>query len=414
MPFAYRTQPWKSLFLAYFLTSVLLVRFPLWLIRSALPPLRPHPSWGFTRSLTLHVLKALGIELPLAVGYPAAPPPPEGAKAREVGCVWVEALEEGAVQGEVGEMAQVNGVRPERRWGYWYGERDEEGGVGQAAREGEKVLYYIHGGAYITGTAHPSAYTSTLIRTTLSACSPAPRAFAIEYRTCASSPYPSANPFPAPLLDALAGYAYLRSLGFAPANIIIAGDSAGGHLAVALTRYLTTASNVKEGALGAPGALLLLSPSLDWALTHEARGRGTLRAHDGTDMVRPIFACGYTARALLGALPATFLAGPWLSPGALALGAGSDSSKGADDDEDVDEGLERFPHTLTIAGGLEGSVDAMRTFHARLARSIGERARYAEYAEAFHDFMLFGWVMEPERCCAVREVGAWLREVYGE
>ena len=56
----------------------------------------------------------------------------------EAGCVWVEPLAEDVVGGEVGEMARVNGVRGERRWGYWYGERDEQGGEYESESEHEQ------------------------------------------------------------------------------------------------------------------------------------------------------------------------------------------------------------------------------------------------------------------------------------
>ena len=43
----------------------------------------------------------------------------------------------------------------------------------------------------------------------------------------------------AALIDALAGYNYLvNTVGFHPTRIILEGDSAGGNLALALTRYL--------------------------------------------------------------------------------------------------------------------------------------------------------------------------------
>lgn len=64
------------------------------------------------------------------------------------------------------------------------------------------------------------------------------------------------GPFPAALLDAVSGYAYLLSIGVRPSSIIVGGDSAGGHLTLALTRYLRDELEHKE----LPKALLLFSP----------------------------------------------------------------------------------------------------------------------------------------------------------
>jgi acetyl esterase/lipase len=68
--------------------------------------------------------------------------------------------------------------------------------------------------------------------------------------------------FPAQLLDLLAGYAYLLSLGFAAENIILVGDSSGGHLLLALSRYLAELDRMQPNLdVGMPGAMLLVSVS---------------------------------------------------------------------------------------------------------------------------------------------------------
>ena len=66
--------------------------------------------------------------------------------------------------------------------------------------------------------------------------------------------------FPAQLLDLAAAYAYLLSQGFAGENVVMIGDSSGGHLVLALSRYLSEL-NAERPALnvGMPGALLLIS-----------------------------------------------------------------------------------------------------------------------------------------------------------
>ncbi|KAG0699435.1 hypothetical protein DFH29DRAFT_781653, partial [Suillus ampliporus] len=69
------------------------------------------------------------------------------------------------------------------------------------------------------------------------------------------------NGFPAQLVDALSGLYYLtQTLGFAAENIIVVGDSAGGHLAITLCRYLICES---FPLFPVPRGTILLAPSCD-------------------------------------------------------------------------------------------------------------------------------------------------------
>lgn len=68
--------------------------------------------------------------------------------------------------------------------------------------------------------------------------------------------------FPASLLDALAGYQYLLSLGFEPKNIMLCGDSAGANACLALSRYLDALTDAGHH-IGQVGALCLLCVSCE-------------------------------------------------------------------------------------------------------------------------------------------------------
>jgi len=70
-------------------------------------------------------------------------------------------------------------------------------------------------------------------------------------------------PFPAALIDALAGYLYLAKLGFSEEDIVLVGDSAGGNLILALTRYLLLNKEQQPQLPKPPAALVLLSPWAD-------------------------------------------------------------------------------------------------------------------------------------------------------
>ena len=71
------------------------------------------------------------------------------------------------------------------------------------------------------------------------------------------------NVFPLPLHDVLHGYLRLLAppLSIAPENIIIAGDSAGGGLSLALCMYL------RDEGYKLPAGLVLMSPWVDLTMS---------------------------------------------------------------------------------------------------------------------------------------------------
>ena len=177
------------------------------------------------------------------------------------------------------------------------------------------------------------------------------RIFNGGYRLSASSPLPARNPFPAALLDAVACYHYLvHDMGFKPENIIVGGDSAGGFLALALTRYLVV-NNLPE--LPLHGGLLLLSPSTEWYPTHDVGPGSSMERNDKSDVCRLIYEAGYTLRSLAGTLDIDeALASPWFSPASLKL------------PKDVVENLFiGFPKTFIHVGEAEVHLDATTTVH---------------------------------------------------
>jgi acetyl esterase/lipase len=69
------------------------------------------------------------------------------------------------------------------------------------------------------------------------------------------------DPFPAAVEDAVSSYMWLLDRGMRPGNVAIAGDSAGGGLAVA------TVMSLRDQGLPLPGAGVFISPWTDLALT---------------------------------------------------------------------------------------------------------------------------------------------------
>jgi epsilon-lactone hydrolase len=113
-----------------------------------------------------------------------------------------------------------------------------------------KAILYFHGGGFRIGSA---ASHRDLIAgiAEASGC----RALAINYRLAPE------HPFPAALDDALAAYRYMLDEGFSPSEIVFAGDSAGGNLA--LGAMLAS----RDRGEPVPAAAVLMSPWTDLAAT---------------------------------------------------------------------------------------------------------------------------------------------------
>lgn len=119
------------------------------------------------------------------------------------------------------------------------------------------TIFYLHGGGYYFG----SSATHRAVTTALACQSGAP-VFALDYRLAPE------HPFPAALEDALHAYRTLIARGIAAESIVVAGDSAGGGLALALLLAL------REAHEALPAGAVLFSPWADLTTTWRA-GRGT-------------------------------------------------------------------------------------------------------------------------------------------
>jgi epsilon-lactone hydrolase len=108
------------------------------------------------------------------------------------------------------------------------------------------VLYYLHGGGYISGSAKTNRPITTPLARLLKT-----RAFSLDYRLAPE------HRFPAAIEDALAGYQWLVSRGVDPRQLSVAGDSAGGGLALALVMAL------RDAGEKLPSCVACLSPWAD-------------------------------------------------------------------------------------------------------------------------------------------------------
>jgi epsilon-lactone hydrolase len=118
-----------------------------------------------------------------------------------------------------------------------------------AGIEPRHVVLYFHGGVYVLGDAFQAADLASQVGRRTSA-----KVFSVDYRLAPE------HPFPAAVDDALAAYEALLRDGTAPADIVFAGESAGGGLAVA------TLVNARDHGLPLPAAAFVMSPYADLTL----------------------------------------------------------------------------------------------------------------------------------------------------
>lgn len=113
-----------------------------------------------------------------------------------------------------------------------------------------RVVLYFHSGAFVVGEGRSwrwSAFPGKIFAENLNA-----NVLSLSYRL-------SSNPgcqFPAALQDAVTAYQYLLDRGNQARDIIVAGDSYSGNLAVALLRYVKDQKDI----LPHPAAAVLYSP----------------------------------------------------------------------------------------------------------------------------------------------------------
>ena len=113
--------------------------------------------------------------------------------------------------------------------------------------ESKNVIYILHGGAYVSKLSslyrlHAKGYSKAGYDASV---------IYIDYRVAPENKYPAA------LEDAIKGWDWILSQGYKEENIIVIGDSAGGHLTLSLMLKL------REQKRTMPKAAICLSPWAD-------------------------------------------------------------------------------------------------------------------------------------------------------
>jgi epsilon-lactone hydrolase len=227
----------------------------------------------------------------------------------------------------------------------------------------EPTLLYLHGGGYVMGSAFGFRHVAGALAVAAGTSAVIP-----EYRLAPE------HPFPAALEDATSAYLWMLDSGIDPDQITLAGDSAGGGLAVALMLRL----KAEEVAL--PGGAALLCPGVD--LTFEY-------VDELPSEPQPALSLEQLRSFVASYLDGHPIDDPLVSP--------------------LYGDLTGLPPML-IQGGI-GDVmveDAHRL--AERARSHGVDIRLELYPVTTHDFQVF-WSFLPEAAHALQQAGAFARDI---
>lgn len=152
-----------------------------------------------------------------------------------------------------------------------------------------RVLMFLHGGGYMSGSINSHRHMVAEVGRQ-SGC----RTLALDYRLAPE------HPFPAALEDAVAAYRFLLGLGISPGRIALAGESAGGGLAIA------TLVTLRDTGLPLPACVWCSSPWVDLAM------KGT--SIEAKAAVDPLLQRGYLDELAAAYLNGTDPAGPLVSP----------------------------------------------------------------------------------------------------
>lgn len=153
----------------------------------------------------------------------------------------------------------------------------------------DSVIFYCHGGGYMTGSCmYARELTTKLARHTGS------RIFCFDYRLAPEFPYPAA------VEDAISAWNAFLSCGYNAENVIIAGDSAGGNLALVLTLIL------REKNMTLPQSLILFSPWTDMTSSG--------KSYHAKELIDPVLSNEYISKAISCYLGNTSALSPYVSP----------------------------------------------------------------------------------------------------
>ena len=225
-----------------------------------------------------------------------------------------------------------------------------------------RAILYLHGGGYVIG----STATHRELARRLSVAADAD-VLVIDYRLAPE------NPFPAAVEDAVSAYRWLIGQGCEPADIAIAGDSAGGGLTVA------TLVSLRDQDIPLPACGVCISPWVDMeGLGESMNSRASL-----DPMVQREGLVGMADTYLDGADPRTPLAAPLYAD------------------------LSNLPPLLIQVGTSETLYDDATRLSSR-AEAAGVEACFESWEEMIHVWHLFAPMLD-EGQRAIERIGEFVR-----
>jgi len=233
-----------------------------------------------------------------------------------------------------------------------------------ARRDDRKVMLCAHGGGYVAGSMHVHRKFFGHVARTVGC-----RALNVDYRLAPE------YPFPTPVDDMTRAYRWLiETQGYAPRDIALIGDSAGGALA------LTSVARMRACGLPLPAATVSISP---WACKDTSSP--SYQTNIGNDVL--------TRRELSS----------WLAD--LVLGPDGDWRDPLVNPFYID--YAGFPPVYLQVGGYEAILDdSVRV--AACARQAGVPVTLDIVAEMQHCFQLMAG-RAPEADQALARIARWLR-----
>jgi cation diffusion facilitator CzcD-associated flavoprotein CzcO/acetyl esterase/lipase len=231
--------------------------------------------------------------------------------------------------------------------------------------EAGRAILYLHGGAYVGGS--PRTHRGLAAQIALAGSTPV---HLVDYRLAPEHPHPAA------VEDALAAYRGLLDSDLDPKSIVVAGDSAGAGLGLALAQRL------RDGAGPLPGGLVLLNGWLDLALTGPSLAFNRRRDVG--------LAGSHLAESAEWYRGTTEPGDPELSP--------------------IHADLSGLPPMYLQCG----TDDILLSDSERLAESAHEAGidvAFSRYEGMWHDFQL-GAGMNPQADAAIADLGRMLRRIW--
>ncbi|DAC27267.1 MAG TPA: alpha/beta hydrolase [Candidatus Poseidoniales archaeon] len=226
----------------------------------------------------------------------------------------------------------------------------------------KSIIVYLHGGGYCFGsslTTHKVGLTRLAKQTRL-VC------YSVDYRLAPEHQYPAA------LDDALIAWNHIVSQN-PNCNIILAGDSAGGGLSLALMMYL------RDNNKRLPDGLVLFSPWTD--LTCSGETYQTKAKYD------PMFTTNMPKDSANNYVPeGVKKTDPYISP--------------------LYGSFSNLPRTLILVGENEILLDDSRLF-AQKAKESGVDIEIDIWPNMFHDWWLFGSFI-PETIQVLDKAANWI------